>query len=317
MLRKIIPGMMIVLFTLAAGTALAGPSPAPDKAADVAIIGDRLVDIAYNLGVVPAAMSVRASFWPMFKTLNTAAEFPGCPNCLTKKKCRPLIEFAGNNGINRVIIEKGSPFCIYKPDLKPENLAGLLEDAGLAVDIVEYTGDLEAAVRQMAQLLGKEAQADALLATYAARMQATTQSLAGKTFARNVVIINGVYQQSSGKTFLRVEAPGGYADQYLLGKLGCKNTGHLMAGSGAKVSKGYITVRKLDGLAEAMPDAIIITGDAPSVQKAIYAAVKANPALANVPAVKNHAVFSLPGFINASIIEYPMILGRWGNILNL
>ena len=71
----------------------ASPSAVLEKA-DVIIIGDRLVDIAYNLGVLPAAMSVRCSLWPLCDTLKTSVQVLGCPNCLQKKKGAPLIKFA-------------------------------------------------------------------------------------------------------------------------------------------------------------------------------------------------------------------------------
>lgn len=58
-----------------------------------------------------------------------------------------------------------------------------------------------------------------------------------------------------------------------------------------------------------------MTGDPLAVQKALAGALKENPALADVPAIRAHAVYSLPGYIDASVIEYPHILRRWADAL--
>ena len=44
----------------------------------------------------------------------------------------------------------------------------------------------------------------------------------------------------------------------------------------------------------ANPDVIVMTGNPFAVQKALAAGVKKTPALANVPAIKNTAIYSLP-----------------------
>jgi hypothetical protein len=97
-------------------------SPPPDRV-NVIIIGDRVVDIAYNLGVLPVAMSVRGSLWPMAKQFKAASRILGCPRCIVLKKgtvpraCRTY-------GVQRLIVEKSDPYCLYKPEVKPENITG-------------------------------------------------------------------------------------------------------------------------------------------------------------------------------------------------
>lgn len=49
------------------------------------MIGDRLVDVAFNLGILPEAMSVRCSMWPMCKELLNASQVVGCPSCIVNK----------------------------------------------------------------------------------------------------------------------------------------------------------------------------------------------------------------------------------------
>ena len=286
----------------------------PEKA-DVIIIGDRLVDIAYNLGVLPAAMSVRCSSWPLCDTLKTACQVLGCPNCLQKKKAKPLISFAKTHQIKNVIIEKGDPFCTLVPELHPEKMTGMLEKQGLSVTVVEYSHDLSKTVNQMAAILGKADKAQTVLDNYEKNLSTVMTHIEKKSFAKRVVILNGVFQASSGKSFLRVESPGGYADQFLLSALKSTNVGNEMVKPARKLSKGHYSIRKLNSLIAAAPDAIIVTGDGFAVQKALARALVQTPGLAKVPAIKNQAIYNLPGFIQSSLIEYPSILSQWAFVL--
>jgi hypothetical protein len=284
---------------------------------EIIMIGDRLVDVAYSLGVVPAAMSVRCSMWPMCDSLKATVQVLGCPDCLFKKKAAPLVAFAGQHGIKRVLIEKSAPFCEYVPDLKLENIAFLLEDKGFEIEIVDFTKGLHGAVRQTAKLLNCAGKADQILQQYNTAMGKTHHKIEGKQFAQKAVLLRGTYQAGTGKAFLRIEAPGGYADRFLLKPLGIENVGGSMVSSGQKPVKGHIIIRKLDGLAVVAPDVIVMTGDSLAVQKALAEALKKNPALAEVPAIRDHAIFTLPGYIDAGVMEYPHILQRWVEVLSL
>jgi hypothetical protein len=59
-----------------------------------------------------------------------------------------------------------------------------------------------------------------------------------------------------------------------------------------------------------------MTGDTFAVQKALSGAMRRNPALAQVPAIKNLAIYSLPCYGDSSVIEYPGILRTWANALD-
>ena len=58
-----------------------------------------------------------------------------------------------------------------------------------------------------------------------------------------------------------------------------------------------------------------MTGDALAVQNTLAAAVAKSPALAQVPALKSHAVYSPPGYIDSRVVEYPQILRKWADVL--
>ncbi|MFO7840300.1 MAG: hypothetical protein R6X08_12475 [Desulfosalsimonadaceae bacterium] len=42
------------------------------------------------------------------------------------------------------------------------------------------------------------------------------KQIEGLSKGGRVVILNGIYQQKTGRVMLRAEAPGGYADQFIL-----------------------------------------------------------------------------------------------------
>ena len=64
----------------------------------VIMLGDRLVDVAHSMGVVPEAMSVRCSLWPMCSGLQNAVQVLGCPSCLVKKKAAPMLDYIKKHG---------------------------------------------------------------------------------------------------------------------------------------------------------------------------------------------------------------------------
>jgi len=167
----------------------------------------------------------------------------------------------------------------------------------------------------MADLLACAEKADGVLTDYARAMGKTRKKMAGRKFARTVAILRGTYQAATGKTFLRVEAPDGYADRFLLKPMAIENVGGKVFAVGKKPSKGHVAIRKLDGLIAAAPEAIVMTGDAIAVQKVLAEAMRKNPALAEVPAIQTHSIYSLPGYIDSSVIEYPLVLRRWADAL--
>jgi len=299
-----------LLLLFAHQSAVAKPKKAP-KTMNVIMIGDRLVDVAYNLGVLPEAMSVRCSLWPMCKQLRNASQVLGCPKCIVERIPNIVPDTAKKRGITRIIIEKHPEFCIYEPKVKPENVVPLLAGKHLTIEYVDFSHGLELAIRRTAQLLGCESKAKALIERYHKPLAKAKNALPKTKLEKKVVIICGVYQQATGKTFRRVEAPGGYSDRFLLEPLGCVNVGYSLKSATTHVEKGHFLTRKLDALAKARPDVIVMTGDAFAVQKALCAEIRKHPALAELPAVKNHAIYNLPFYGDSSVIEYPAILRQW------
>lgn len=290
--------------------ALATPLKAPERIKAV-FIGDRLVDIAYNLGFVAEGMSLRCSLWPDCKVLRTASQVLGCPRCIVKKTPKALPSFMRDRGITRLIVEQTPQFCIYAPDVTPADAVALVKDLDADVQYVDFSRGLPEAIRRVAELLDVPQRGEELAARYEKAYGDAVRAIPQGGLGRRVVILNGTFQPSTGKTFLRVEAPGGYSDQYILAPLGCENVGADLYKPGATVSKGHVLVRSLAGLARARPDAIVMTGDPLGVQQALSRALAEHPELAEVPAVQGLALYTLPPYTDSGVIEYPDVFMRW------
>ena len=321
-IRNINSKLSAFLFIICLGMSLlfsqfaeATPKKTP-KTIKAIMIGDRLVDVAFNLGFLPEAMSVRCSMWPMCKKLTNTSQILGCPRCIVSRIPHIVPDTARERGIKRIILEKHPNFCIYKPKVKPANILPLLEGKGLTIEYVDFSNGLESAIRQTANLLGCNSKADALIERYNKAMAKTKKKLPKKKLGKKVVIIDGTYQSTTGKSFLRIEMPDGYSDRFMLNPNGCINVGDILKSETKKVDKGHFSIRKLNKLQIAKPDIIIMTGNYFAVQKALAAEVRKNPALTSVPAIKNLAIYGLPFYGDSSVIEYPAILRQWTNALS-
>ncbi|PID77514.1 MAG: hypothetical protein CSB24_01185 [Deltaproteobacteria bacterium] len=298
----------------------AGMRTPPPERIEVIMVGDRLVDIAYHLGVLPRAMSVRGSQWEMAKKLKVSSQILGCPMYTTVKKKETIPNALKKFGIKRVMVEKSTPFCLYKPQVKPENIAEILAGTDAVIEYVDFSAGLDAAVRQTAKLLDREAQAEALIEKYHASLTKAQKKLP-KNLGKKVLVINGTYQKDTGKTAIRVEAPGFYSDRFFLKPTGCVNAGDAFKPAGGKAEKGYYPVRKkkngmdLSPLIKANPDIIILTGSSYAAASSLHNYLKNNPELAKVPAIKNMAVYDLPLYVDSSVLELPQILLQWGMAL--
>ncbi len=312
--------ILLTMFVMSGETANARTrtmkAPPPEKV-EAIIIGDRVLDIAYNLDVLPVAMSVRCSIWPMCEKLKTSSQILGCPNFTTVKKKESVPKALKKFGIKRVILEKSKLFCLYKPKINPVNIAPLLEGMDVKIEYVDFSQGLEQAIRQTAKLLDREDRADALIEAYQKNLARAQEKLPKEKLDKKVLIFSGTYQQSTGKPMLRVEAPGNYSDLFFLEPMGCVNVGDAFKPADGKSRKGHYPVVKkkgglvLDPLIKANPDIIVITGNAYAVQKILATYLEKNPALADVAAIKNMAVYNLPGYIDSSVIEFPDMLRQW------
>ena len=299
---------MLMAFSVASAT----PAKAPERIKAV-MVGDRLVDVSLKLGIIPEGMAVRLSMWfDKAQGLSLASQILGCPNYVTKKHPEAIASFMKERGITRLILEKSNKFCLYKKNVSPVNVADLVKGVpGVTIEYVDFTKGMETGISQVAKLLGKEKQGRKIFADSQAAMKKIKALLPKAGYGRRVLILNGNFSTATNKAFVRIEAAGGYSDQYILTPLGCTNVAGDMLTDTMKISKGHAAASRLKGLEKANPDVIVATGNGFAVQKALHDAMKKNPALADIPAIKNGDIYNLPFYGDSSILEYPQIFKQW------
>lgn len=281
----------------------------------VIMVGDHLVDVAAALGVVPEAMAIRMSLWPKGKELALFSQALGCPNKVTNVTPDSLPKAMKARGITRIIVEKCANFCLYK-NIDLNKVAELVRSVpGASVEYVDFDKGLPAAIEAVAAKIGKVEEGKALAAAHAENLKQAEAALPKQALGKRVLVLSGTYAIATGKVFINVEAPGGYSDQYILSRLGCVNVGKALIPDPSAISKGHASSPRLGGIKEANPDAIVMVGEPFAVQKALRDALKRDPSLAQIPAIKNGAVYSLPFYANAGLLEYPDILRQWTDAL--
>jgi hypothetical protein len=292
----------------------AEPKKVPEKI-EAVIVGDRVVDIAYNLGFVPSAMSIRCSLWPMCDSLKEASQVLGCPRCIVTKNPKALPGYLKKNNIKKVIIEKSEKFCLYMPKVNPMKSVKLIKDTDVEIRYVDFSDGVESAIHQTAVVLGVENKAQTLIERYKKDLEDIKSLIPEKAQYRKVIILNGVYQAATDKVFVRVEAPGGYSDRYMLEPLGCVNVGGSLMKEGTRVTKGHFNIRKMNSLVKVNPDVIVMTGDAYAVQRALSMYVKSNHEMSGITALRKAAIFALPLYVDSGILEYPGVFRKWAAAL--
>lgn len=320
--RKTVLSVIFISFFMFFGGAVNACKDAPvSEKVDAIIIGDRVLDIAYHLGVMPVAMSVRASIWPESEKFKASSHHLGCPNRVTVKSKNRVPDALKEFGLSRVIVEKSPEFCQYKSKVDPVKIAPILEGMDVTIEYVDFSQGLESAINQTAKLLGREEQASALIEEHNKKMSKMKAAMPKEKLGQKVLILSGTYQASTGKSTVRVEAPGGYSDRFFLEPLGCSNVGSVFAPADGKASKGYFPVKKnkkvadLSKLIEVNPDVIVITGDTFAVQNVLSSYLQQNQKLAEVKAMKNKAVYTLPVHIGSSVFHYPEMFLKWQTAL--
>lgn len=297
------------LICLLPGLATSGPREGKETI-NVIMVGDRLVDIAYNLGVVPEAMVARC-IWPAVSNELNSVRSLGCPRCVTIKNKGAVAKFAATTGIKRILIENSKDFSLHMPSANPMKVVSQLEGKGFELGFVDFSDGIESAIEQTGRLLSREAEAEKLIKSYKSRLNKSLKRMPDKKQDKKVLILRGIPVGKTGKFFIQVEASKGYSDQFFLKPMGCENRGDLLQSKGTKVTKGYFLLGSMADIAKANPDVIIITGESFPVQKRLNKALKKNLSLFDIPAVKNHEIYSLPSYIDSSVIEYPHILRLW------
>lgn len=294
-----------------AGTKSSAPASAEAETINAVIVGDRAFDTVLSLGYMPKAVSVRASQWA--KPHSLPVEILGCPVKTTIKLPELLPEYIEKNGIEWVIVEKNSSFCMLMEKAKPEKMADILKDVDVRVDLVDFSDSLETGIMETAALFGKEKEGRALYRQYARDLESAQAGMADVVPGQKVVALRGVVKKKTGRLFVSAESRGFYLDKEFLGPFGCENVGDLLNDAGNELTKGYFPVMNLKLLAEADPDAIVLYGPGKEeLKEKILEMAAGDEAFAAIPAISNGRIATdLPYYVGSDIAEYPSILEKW------
>ncbi len=266
----------------------------------IVVIGERAVAICLKLKVAPLAWVGRKNLWDDSSQLNAASEFLGCPGRLSGSDGKAMLERIRELAPETVYM--GFSSCLYRPGIKREMLVNKFREAGIEPVMIDFSQGPAPAVRKLAGDLGVVQAGKELIRDYEKRLAAAKKRLAKVPKGIRVAVVSGSFQDTTGKVFTRLEAPGGYSDRFILKPCGAVNVAGDVLSEGATIDKGHVQMRKLDKVMAARPDLIAATGDGLAVM------LRASSAFP--------AVFPLPLYADADPLAYPEILTRWASVLS-
>jgi len=273
--------------------------------ADSIFIGDRVVDVCGELGVYCKAMST--GIIPMIEEVYPFSHQMECTACIATAKRKLLYYTAKKMNVNHIVLEKSGGH------LDPADMADELREQGYQIDIVDFTHSVSEAVRQAGELYDRQKLADKVIKRYESSMETALAGLP-KDLDKRVLVLMGMSNFEVGAEYLLAEQSGGDVDEYILKPTGCTTVGEHVRGEGS-TGLGFTVIDDLEKLGDANPDFIAFLCDSYIPQKAVHKALKANPELADVPAIRDRAFFSLPHCSSGAPLKIPDGIIRWSDAL--
>ncbi len=235
------------------------------------------------------------------KELSTVTRL-GCYRCATIDS---VIKTADKHNVSLILIEDGR-VSIHKDWNWQDKYLRPLKKRGYNVHVISFSKGTPQAILEIGKLLHREEKAGRLAAKYTKAYKKAMDAISGPKTSKKTLILQGL-----GRRGVRVEAPGGYSDKFLLEPLRCVNVGDLAKDQDTKVNKGYFLLEDWQAVSNANPDIIVKYGNPCAVEKSLARALKKRPELAKVPAIKNHEIYTLPFYMDSSVTQYPTILKAW------
>ena len=270
-------------------------------------IGDKVVDVCSAIGVYCKAMST--STVPMIEERYPFSKQMECTLCIMGEKRKLLYYTAKKLNINHIVLEENAS----KPN--PAAMADELTALGYTVDIINFNGPLQEAIRQAGAIFGREKIAEQRASQYEKEM-AKALPLMPQALNKRVLVLMGLSHKYLDNTYLLVETSGGDADKLILKPTGCFSVGDELA-KGDKDGLGVTVIDNLSCLGAANPDIIALLGDPYIPQLAIKRQLAATPKLAEIPAIANQSIFHLPDCSPGAPVNIPNVMRRWAEALAL
>jgi ABC-type Fe3+-hydroxamate transport system substrate-binding protein len=265
-------------------------------------ISDKIAGIAYRLGVVPVAYCARCC-WPMVQKELSTVKRLGCYRCASVES---VLKTAEEHKVKLVLVEPGCPSIFRKGWDWNKKFGEPLKEKGYNVQLIDFSKGVPRAIIDIGKALGKEEKARKLADDYTEHLKNVRSKIHTPGKNKKILILKG-----SGRRGIQVEAPGGYTDRFLLEPLGCVNVGNVLKGDNTQVKIGHFNLESWQAVARVNPDIIVKCGNPYPVERGLARALKKYPELSEVTAIKKHAVYTLPAYIDSSVTQYPRVLSTW------
>ncbi len=285
---------------------------------DTVFIGDKILDVANTLGVMPKFASARFSQWPNAATFETKKL--GCPNRVTQKVKDVVPKLIDEQGVKRIVVEKPKKdkgqYCLLVKKVDPMDIIEIVKGKDVEITVIDFSKGDRDGIIATAKYLGKEAEGKALANKYEKEMKAAKEAMKSVPKGKNVVVLEGIFHNKMKKLFMFAESKGFYTDTIFLEPFGAKNVTDMLNVQNRKIMKGAfeVTSKDLKAMVKANPDIIIVYGNGQKQIKETLAKLAAeDPKFANIPAIKNNKIVNLPYYIGIDIEKGPSIINEWAN----
>jgi len=273
------------------------------------VVGEQSIAALTRLKIIPKKWIGRKSLWENSVIVLACSDFISCPMGMLGPREKHVRKTIKQFSTYPVLLTKISNPCLYKPELTYEKMDKKLRSFGASPIVIDFSSGVEKGLYQLGEFFDVKKEAEHEFKKYQRIMKKAEKNLSKVKPGLKVAVISGVYQKSSGHSFLRIELPGGYTDKFILNLVKAENIGGKIFSSQELQSadKGHIPVKgkKLLELVKLNPDIIAVTGDSFPVEKELYKAFKA--------ADKRINIYSLPFYSEADLLSYPEVLIKWAD----
>ncbi len=272
-------------------------------------VGDQLVDTASSLGIYSRAMST--SIIPMIETKYPCCALIECTRCVMTVKHKFFIKIVEKMAVERIVLEDNG-----NEALNPASMAGDLRQKGFQVDVVDFSSGILNALAQAGRIFNREKEAQKVVLEYEKDMQAV-QALMNRNLGKRVLVLLGITNPHYKDGCLLVEDPDTDVDKKILSPLGCINVGNycMKTSENCPQDTPIRLIDSLEGIQEAAPDIIALTGDPSPAMLALNLFVNTSRDADNVPAIRSQAIFTLPNCNPGEPLSQPKIQKLWCDAL--
>ncbi len=285
---------------------------------DTVFVGDKILDVANTLGVMPKFASARFGQWPNSFSFETKKL--GCPNRVTRKAKDVVPKLIDEQGVKRIVVEKPKKdkgqYCLLVKKVDPMDIIEIVKGKDVEITVIDFSKNDRDGIIATAKYLGKEAEGKALADKYEKEMKAAKESMKSVPKGKNVVVLQGIFQKQKERLFMFAESKGFYTDMIFLEPFGANNVSDMLNVQNRDIMKGSfeVTVKDLKAMVKANPDIIIVYGNGQKqIKEALAKLAAEDPKFANIPAIKNNKIVSLPYYIGNDIEKGPAIINEWVN----